>query len=362
MQKYAITTVLTTLYLLTVSLGYAAAAEVISPPLRAAIFVQNSAGIEYKSQIDPLTNQLAARLSEKGFSIIDRRDVIGKFSESRETDPAAIKAAKALEQLARDGKSDSRLEDALTGASAHRIARQLGADYLIMATINSMSRETKSFKGQGTVYGTNNSSHVYTIRVAVKVLEGSRGGAIYGDIVAASERIALVENLEIATDDIYPRLVDAAAIKVAENISSKVERIASVKVAPPEKSVKFIVTSNIQGATVELDGAALGSAPGTFYAEPGIHTLRVTKEWLTNWERTVNISANQTINVGLELSDEGIQRYMTLERFKAEVSIAKEQSEASAYATKQIAEGEKKKRSQSYERLNGVPTTNVIVR
>lgn len=328
------------------------------PLLKAAIFVQNNAGPDLSGQIDPLTNQLAARLSEKGFLIIDRRDVITKFSESRETDPAAVKAAKALEQLARDGRSGSRLEDALTGASALRIARQLGADYLIMATINSVSQETKRFTGQGTAYGTNNATYVFTMRVAVKVLEGSRGGSIYGDVVSASERVALVEHLEIVTSDIYPKLVDAAAIKVAENIASKVERIASVKVAPSAKAVKFSVTSNIKGAAVELDGLAVGSTPGSFYAEPGIHTLRVSKEWLTNWERTVNIISNQTLNVGLELSDEGIQRYATLERLKAEL----EQSAADAYATRKIADGEKTKRSNSYERIQGAPTTNILVR
>jgi len=348
------------LVLIAASMCFAAESGSDAPSLKAAIFVRNSAGPEFKEQIDPLTNQLAARLSEKGFSIIDRRDVIGKFSESRETDPVAVKASKALEQLARDGRSDTRLDDALTGASAVRIARQLGADYLIMATINSVSQETKVFKGQGTAYGTNNASNTFTMRVAVKVLEGSRGASIYGDVVAASERISIVENLEIATNDIYPRLVDAAAIKVAENISSKVERISSVKVAPAASAVKFRVDSNIKGATVELDGMAIGSTPGTFMAEPGIHTLRVSKEWLTNWERTVNIVPNQVISAALELSDEGIQRYTTLERFKAEISIAKEQSEADAYAKKKIAEGEKKKRENSYERFQGAPTVNII--
>jgi hypothetical protein len=196
------------------------------------------------------------------------------------------------------------------------------------------------------------------------VLEGSRGGSIYGDTVTAAERIAVVENLEILTNDIYPRLVDAAAVKISENISSKVERIASVNVAPPAKSVKFNVSSNVKNATVELDGLAVGSTPGTFYAEPGIHTLRVSKEWLTNWERTVNISANQNISVSLELSDEGIIRYVTLEKFKADLAIEKEQSSADAYSKKKIAEGEKNKRSNSYDRNQGSPinnTTNYVV-
>jgi hypothetical protein len=114
----------------------------------------------------------------------------------------------------------------------------------------------------------------------------------------------------------------------------------------------------------------------------------VTKEWLTPWERTVNIFPNQVISVTLELSEQGLLRFATIEQFKADlarnkqlsdmemkereaavdiakeqseaaVGIAKEQSEAEAYAKKQISEGEKKRREESYERIEGPATVNL---
>lgn len=183
-------------------------------------------------------------------------------------------------------------------------------------------------------------------------------------------------NLTVETTDMIPKLLDAGARKIAENVSDKVERIRNVKVKTVP-AVELTINCNVEGAAVELDGAVIGSAPGRFFAAPGLHQLRVTKEWLTPWERTVNIFPNQVISVTLELSEQGLARFATIEQLKADlarnkqltdiemkerdaaVGIAKEQSEAEAYAKKQIAEGEKKRREESYERLEGPPTVNL---
>ena len=340
------------------------------PMLRAAIFVQNRAGEALHDKIDVLNDLITTRLTEKGFSIIDRNDVVAKFRESRESDAAVKKNIRMLDSLLESGKSDATVEYAITGASALRISQMIGADYLIFATINSIGHETRRFKGQGTVYGTDNAVTVYTLRIALKVLEGNQGGTVYGDVVTASERVAVVERLEIESSDILNKLLDAGAVQVAENIGGKIERIRNVKVKSIP-TVEFTINANVEGAVVELDGAAIGSVPGRFNAAPGLHQLRVTKQWLKTWERTVNIFPNQVLNVTLELSDEGIQRFMTMEQFKHEmdkdrkrvememkeretgIGIAKEQSEAEAYATKQIADGEKKRREESYERIEG---------
>ena len=57
--------------------------------------------------------------------------------------------------------------------------------------------------------------------------------------------------------------------------------------------------------TVELDGIAIGSAPGTFQAFPGLHKLRLSREGFKDWERTVNIYAGQKLRVALQMSDAG---------------------------------------------------------
>lgn len=337
------------------------------PLLRAAIFVQNRASAELQDQVDVLNDQLTTGLTEKGFSIIDKNVVIAKFKESRETDEVS-RDLKTVEQALKLVKSEASVEDAVTGASALRIAQMIGADYLIVATINSLGKETRTFKGQGTAFGTDNQATIYNLRISLKVLEGNQGGSVYGDTVTASERKVVGEHLEVNSTDIIPALIASGARKIAENVADKVERIRNVKVKSVPV-VEFTLNSNVEGASVELDGAVIGSTPGHFTAAPGLHQLRVSKEWLSTWERTVNIVPNQVLNVSLELSEEGARRFATIEQMKldlahtkqqndmemkerdAVIDVVKEQSAAEAYSKKAISDGAKKMLENSYEHV-----------
>ena len=62
-------------------------------------------------------------------------------------------------------------------------------------------------------------------------------------------------------------------------------------------------------ATIEVDGLAVGTAPGKLTVKPGLHKLRVVREGYKPWERTVNFTNGQTLNVGLEMSDAGYARW-----------------------------------------------------
>ena len=69
------------------STGGAAGANIVAKaPLKAAIFVRNRGGREMNNKIDLFSDQLSARLSEKGFAVMDWKDVVQKFRESNESD------------------------------------------------------------------------------------------------------------------------------------------------------------------------------------------------------------------------------------------------------------------------------------
>jgi hypothetical protein len=61
--------------------------------------------------------------------------------------------------------------------------------------------------------------------------------------------------------------------------------------------------------TVELDGVAIGSAPGEFKATPGLHKLRLSREDFQDWTRTVNIYNGQSLRVALNMSIAGYERW-----------------------------------------------------
>ncbi len=325
------------------------------PMLRAAIFVQNRAGAAYEDKIDVLNDLITARLTEKGFSVLDKQYVAERFREARDRNAEMKKTIEALT----GGEVDFTLDDALKDASALRLAQMVGADYIIVATITSIGHTEKTFTGQGTTYGVNNKVTDYTARVGLRVLEAARGGSVYGDVIKASERIPETDNLKVVSSDIIDNLLDAASGEIADNIGRRMKQIEMAKAAQPG-AVPFKVSINgVEGATIELDGAAIGASgtePAELYALPGIHSMRVTREWFDPWEKPVNIQADQTLTVALELSDAGIARFKDLEGFKTAMAIAKEKSAADAYAKRLIAEGEKKRLEESYEKID---TSNV---
>ncbi len=61
--------------------------------------------------------------------------------------------------------------------------------------------------------------------------------------------------------------------------------------------------------TLELDGVAIGSAPGSFQARPGLHKLRLSREGFKVWERTINVHSGDELRVAMQMSDADYPRW-----------------------------------------------------
>ncbi len=352
-------------------------------PLKTAVFVRNSGGRELRDKIDTFNDRLSARLTEKGFSTMDWKDVIQKFRESSETEDQIFKDVKTFMAVSTTTETNQSLTKMATKdrepdetvlaaqgrdggtaqASSLRIAQMIDADYIIVASMGQLGHEKRTFKGEGTIYQTNNTADIYTMPLTIKVLDGNTGQSIYGDTLTASYRVAQNASLEIKQDNIADNLIDIGTAKLADNISSKVERIrnAGLKAAT---AAEFTIDCNVTGATVELDGAAIGSPPCKFIVRPGLHQLRVSREYFQTWERTVNIFPNQKLSISLELSETGLAKYKDITAFKqaqeleklekvARVDIAREQSKADADVKEKVSSGREVFLKNSYIRSDG---------
>ena len=340
--------------------------------LRAAIFVQNRASPDFQKSVDTLNDLITTKLTEKGFSIIDKDVVIPAFSESRDDQGGARLDQKAKVDGMAVTKTEATVENVLTSASALRIAQMINADYLVVATINSAGHETREFKGQDTAYGGDMKATIYTMRIALKVLEGRQGGTVYGDIVTATEKVAKTQNYESDSTDIVNKLLDNGSTLIADRVTSAIPRIRESLLATAPVATEFSVGCNIVNSTVELDGAVIGTTPGRFRAVPGLHKLRISHEWYATWDKMANVYSNQALNIDLELSTDGFQRFQRVEEFKAalqkeyqeialkglvvtsQVAIAKVQSDAEAYSKMRISEGEKTMREHSWIHDDGL--------
>lgn len=326
----------------------AAAAAQAAP--KAALFVQNRAGAKLEAQLDAFNDLLGARLTDAGFEVIRYQDVLNRFTESRRAEDA--QALRQFVELVQTAKSEGTVDGPAPEASALRTAQLLEADFLVFASLISLGENRTSVQA----YGTTQEATTTTLRLALRVLAGDSGAQIYGDVVAVSEKIAQNAFVQTAADDLLNTLLDRGATELAARVADRRAKIAAA--APAEPVLAGVtVTASAPGAAVEVDGVVIGTAPGTFRIRPGVHEVRVTKEGYATWEKSVAFADGMELNVPLELSAAGLARKGELEA----QSIAREQSEADAFATKTVAGGVGQSASNSYIRLEGMPNESLTL-
>jgi hypothetical protein len=114
-----------------------------------------------------------------------------------------------------------------------------------------------------------------------------------------------------------------ATVKIVDNITTKVDAI-NMNASKSSNKVSFSVAANIPSVDVFLDGMVIGSVGDktSFDATPGIHQLKLGKEFLKSWEKTVNIIDGAKYSAQLELSPQGLSRYKDIEAFNLAMKTA----------------------------------------
>jgi hypothetical protein len=291
-------------------------------PLRTvAIVVENRAGAQFNDKVTVLEDLLSSQIAGKGYSVISPDVVTRALSGQPNT-------------------LDSALND---NTSALRLAQNLGADFILIPAITTYGTEKKAYAGDGIV--TLNVTH--TLRVSYKIAEAGAGGEIKGGIVFATKTIRQSGNLVVEDTDIINGLLEDAAGQLADAIAQDAASLPTM--VAKDKMVNFniacamtdpqqqpilvsalgisanhtVIMTNPPVAvqpldvTVELDGVALGSAPGAFQAYPGLHKLRLSREGFDPWERTINVYDGQTLRVALQMSADGYARWAHTTAFLA---------------------------------------------
>jgi hypothetical protein len=301
-------------------------------PLAVAIFSRNKTGDANNDKYaDMLRSGLVSQLSDK-FTVIDQDDVMNVFNKeakkgSNITDfwSYVDTIAKMKEDEKKEDKN-SNVDNAPIGekSSALRISQAIGANYFLIADVE----QIVSNNIKDTVYGNQINDMSITADLAVKILDGVRGGSIVADSVRVEKRLHGDEKTTYTNDDVaqaLPLLMKQAAIEVSKKFLDNIEKIRDFKVDAVQ--AKFKVTMNVSDATVELDGVAIGSAPGTFQALSGAHRIRVTKDGYRPFERDVNVYDNAVFSLSLEKNEE-----------TTDAELAQQKADADNYATKKDAD------------------------
>jgi hypothetical protein len=248
----------------------------------------------------------------------------------------------------------TKLDQALSdNTSALRLAQNLGADYILIPAITSYGTERKAYSGTG--IATVNTT--YKLRVSYKIVEANEGGAVRGSTVLAEKNFRDSGDLKTDSSDVINELLDDAAGQLADAIA------AGAKALPTEAAKAGMVTFHVacsmtdprqqpimvsamgvsadnklvvgqpvavqaMDVTVEVDGVAIGSAPGDFKSRPGLHKLSLSREGFDTWSRTVNLYEGQKLSVALQMSAAGYARWKDTTDFLAALDTNRKLTDA----------------------------------
>lgn len=302
----------------------------VSKTFSAAVVISNRAGKDYDDKISVLEDLLSARITDLGFSLLSREVVVDNL---RKFDPNSASAARPADSL------DAQLTDQ---SSALRLAQNMGADYIVHASITSYAATKRTV----TAYGNTLNNYDYTLRVTYKILDAAGGGSLTGDVAKATRTEQATANASSEVQGIFDDLLDEATAQITSSLRT---RIAAGKITAP-KPAATLVTITIMpeaadlfipdvrinaenvvtvgeskfkvtplNATVEVDGVAVGTAPGKITLRPGFSKLRISREGFDTWERTISASEGQVLNVAMKMSAAGYARFKDATSFLTEL-------------------------------------------
>ena len=298
----------------------APAAKAASPGVTVAIFTANRAGEAGASELGALEDYVTGKVTDLNVRVI-----------SSET---ALNAVSALAPGAGANALDAQLAD---GTSAVRLSQTLGATHLLQVTISGYDATRNAVDA----YGVKTVNEQHTARVTYKILDGNTGASLAADTISVSKTVQQSQGNTTDRSGILNSLLAEAADKVAASLKRQLDRgrittsnaagnvsvtftteladlyIPDVRINPENTltigETKFKVSA--LAATIEIDGIAVGTAPGKLEVKAGLHKLRVVREGFKPWERTVNFAAGQKLNIALEMSEAGYARWADATKF-----------------------------------------------
>ena len=280
-----------------------------------AIFVANRAGKIGDAELGALEDYITARVTELNVHVI-----------SGET---ALNAVGSMAPGAKENALDAQLAQS---TSAVRLAETLGASHLLQVTLSGFESSKKTIDA----YGVKTTNDERTVRVTYKILDGTTGGSLAADTVRVSKIYQQSDQgMSDEHSSVLNGLLDEAAQKVAVSLKRQIDR-GRITASATQGLVAITLTTELTdvfvpdvrigaentvsisdskfkvsalAATVEIDGIAVGTAPGKLEVKAGLHKLRVVREGFKPWERTVNFTNGQKLNVGLEMTEAGYARW-----------------------------------------------------
>lgn len=340
------------------AVAFGAVAQEVAPK-KIAVFVQNRtkvAGMD--DEMDGIRDRLAAAIAGTGeLEVVDSAFSVDTFRRWKIT--TAEEKAGLVSGI-------------FTGGSAPNVAKMLNCDYIAAATVVGATVMNRNMNGRLT--------KVFTLRMTLKVMDATGASVFamppwtrqYPVVDATDEPInyynilidqwseeagAAVANSSAKWRQPNLAVATLATVHFATTIDETIAELESqTKGATGEQLVELRRVCG--GATIEIDGAVIGSAPGDFKLTPGLHQLKVLREWMKPYQATINVTDGMVLKVALEMSEEGLAKWGSTEALRADLA----RRYADAAMTRGITVNYNLDTANWQDVTTGVPTQNVILK
>ncbi len=312
-----------------------------------AIFVRNRSAEPLDDKLGMFEDLLVSELTGMGFRVMSRGDTIRavrSYLATEEGDPLPGE------------KLDATLDNS---TSALALARNMGADFLLVAAINSFGVEEANVS----MYGVDETVTTGRMRGTYKFLGAGQGESVLAGRASAEKKVRQAPGFSESSDAVND-LIEEIAMQIADNVRKKGEAAALPEpseaaelvnfraicgmgdVRLPEVRVvdgEYLVTESgytleAMAATVEIDGVAIGTTGGELQARPGLAKIRITREGFRPWERVVNIHEGLNLDVALEMDSEGMARWRDNAAFLANLRQGEKLTNAEVERLEAVAE------------------------
>lgn len=179
---------------------------------KVALIVQNHAGIDAKIPILALSDALTAKLSGRGFQVINPYNAVG------------------------DNQNRTMAGEKTPEVSAHDLARQLGAEGIVTASATEFLDST---------LGTPPLFHQYSVWVSFNLADAGTGAAVCGDSVKRDSPKYTIKQIEANRQKYLGELLHAAAEECAAKLEANPAALAwlaaplpSIPPPPPQEKLQ----------------------------------------------------------------------------------------------------------------------------
>ncbi len=341
----------------------------------AAVFIRNraaSAGVN-DDKVMVLEDKIVAKFNSMGVSTISREDTVNAVSDFASKGPNRgdiDPKGKALDLILSDN------------TSALQLARNMGADMILIGAVTGMEKDSRKLDMQGVQTTIDN----YTMTVSYRIIDaGGKGNVMASDEAKATESVRQMPGIQVTTFPV-DRLLSQTTDKLAAAFGAAVKRgdvqpqqaaagQGQVKISCtiPEMTVPELVRQEngeykfIEGAyavspsdvTVEIDGLAVGSAPGTFNVGPGMHNVRLTRPGFETTAFRISGpeagSPPMAFNVAIKMTERELQRWRENIVLINTLKGINKLTDAQADQVRGFAQFLK----QSHLRIEGAPSLNI---